>query len=201
MEDVRYSKEEIKIFQEALINAIDDLEALWNLKALDKIKVSVILPGFTSCSDDYTNHQWYLIIDNKGIYLYQGTNDSNRSYWFGRRKINGKLTKYTTINEQDIIFLNNFFKIRETVAQKVELAIINKQGNLENAKLLTEKLRREATIEIDLPTTNNQHKIEVIEENGKKVGTITFGGATLKIITDANIEFKSKSETEKIKRK
>lgn len=201
MENLSYTKEEIKIFQDALKNAINDLESLWQIKVLEEISVAVSMPGFVKCSEDYTQHNWYLHIDNRGIYLFQGDEDNNRSYWFARRKRNNTLEIYTTINEQDIIFLNNYFEIREKVARRIELALENKKVNLEKAKLITQKYNQSATIEINMPPTNNQHSIEVTEENGKKIGTISFNGISLKIITDANIEFKNRNQNEKMKRK
>ena len=67
-----------------------------------------------------------------------------------------------------------------------------------------EKLKRQATIEIDLPQTNNQQTIEVVEEEGKRIGTIKFGEIGLRIITDSssNIEFKDRSGNDiKVKKK
>jgi len=52
-----------------------------------------------------------------------------------------------------------------------------------------------------LPETLNQHKLEVVEEDGKKVGTLNFGSISLKIITSGNVELVSKPEANKVKAK
>lgn len=201
MDEVKYTSNNIKVLEEALSTVIDDLESFYQLGVLEKIYVQAPLPGFSKCEDNYTLHSWYLIIDKTGIYLRQGDEDNNRSYTFAKRRKTGKLKKLLTINEQDIIFLNNYDKIRENVALKIEMAIAEKQGNLEQAQKITRRYLKEATIEIDLPETINKHTIEVTEENGRKIGTLSFGGISLRIITDASIEFKNKNKNEKIKRK
>ncbi len=201
MDEVKYTSNNIKVLEEALSTVIDDLESFYQIGVLEKIYVHAPLPGFSKCEDNYTLHNWYLIIDKTGIYLKQGDDENYRTYHFARRKPTGKLKKFLTINEQDIIFLNNYDKIRENVVQKIESAIESRAGNVENAQKIIRRYKKEATIEIELPETINKHTIEVTEENGQKIGTLSFGGISLRIITDASIEFKNKNKNEKIKRK
>ena len=201
MDEVKYTSNNIKVLEEALSTVIDDLESFYQIGVLEKICVHAHLPGFSKCNDTYTLHDWYLIIDKTGIYLRQDDDAYYRTYHFAKRKLTGKLKKFLAINEQDIIFLNNYDKIREKVLEKIEIAIVYRAGNVESAQRLINKYKKEATIEIELPETINKHTIEVTEENGQKIGALSFGGISLRIITDASIEFKNKNKNEKIKRK
>ena len=148
--------------------------------------------------------KWYLIITRKTIEIL--AHETNNYSILADRK------KY--LCEADYIAQFYFIKYYDGIRKNIEeivnerkkevgdnIKTLNETRNKYLKKLKEKKKEKKAIVEIELPPTNNRKTIEVIEENGKKVGTITFEGAILKIITDANIEFKSKSENEKIKRK
>lgn len=199
MDNLKYSKEEIKELEKALSTIIDDLENLWKLGALDKISVLAFLPGISACYEDVNKSSyWKFIIDEKGIYLSQ--NNNQHTYTFAKRTRFGKLIKYLTINEQDIVFINEYPDLRKSIVSEIETAQIKKDRNIESARFVTELCKKEAQIEIDLPDSMNKHQIEVQEEDGRKIGILNFGNISLKIITRGNIELVQK-EREKQKRK
>ena len=54
-------------------------------------------------------------------------------------------------------------------------------------KLTNNFNKKENIVEIKLPQTNNQHELNIQRENGRTIGTIDFGSASIKIITDGTI--------------
>lgn len=195
-----YSKEETEVFKNALINVLDDLEDLWNIGVLDKIEVPVRLHGIIDVDKDYTYNNWRFIMDKTGFSIFQGDNYSWNRYWFAKRNKFGKLKKFNTIGEQDIIFLKEYDEIRAKVVTKINKALEEKQGNLQVAEILRKKYDKEATVELDLPTSLNTHEIEIEKKDGQTIGTINFGNRTIKIVTTGNIVLVNK-ESEKVKRK
>jgi len=200
MRNLQYNEKEEKVLEGALIAAVNELERLWLIGSSEEIRVPVILDGMLKCSNNYTNDKWELFINDEGIYLEQDSYACTNQYFLASRKKNGKLKILTTIRKQDIIFLKEFEEIRKRVTDFVTESTKEKEEILTNAQSLIEKYQ-DATIEIDLPETINQTKIEVVEENGKKIGTLNFGNIALRIITSASIEFVDKKEKGSIKRK
>lgn len=202
MENLQFNSKENKVLQKALITAVNELERLWKIGAVKEIKVPANLIGMKDCNNRYTNDQWYLFIDERGIYLQQEVpNRATHVYTFANRKKNNQLKIITTINQQDIVFLENFDELRKSVIEFVKEATHQKKGKLSTAYSLIEKYTEPATIDIDLPQTNNKQVIEVKEENGKKIGTLNFGNIALRIITSADIEFINKKDNRSVKRK
>jgi len=197
MQNLKYTKAEIAEFKKALDVVIDDLESLWQIGALNKIKINAVLPGFSECDESYTNNAWYFIMDQEAFYLEQINPGVTDLYYFAKRKANGNLEKITTINDQDVIFLRSYDEIRKGIVEQIEKALLQKGKNLEIAKKLTRKYSKEATIEIEMPPTINQHTIDVKTENGQQIGIIKFGNIALKIITDESIEIKQNAKVKK----
>ena len=198
MQELKYTKNEIIEFQKALDVIIDDLEALWQIGALSKIKVHADLPNFSKCDKTYTNNAWFFIMEKESFYLQQINFDRDSNiYYFAKRKKNGKLQRYLDIKQQDIIFLNNYDQIRKVIVEEIENALIEKNKDLEMAKKITQKYAKKATIEIEMPKTANQHTLEITTENGQQIGTIKLGNISLRIITDDSIEIKQNAKVKK----
>ena len=199
MSNLQYNEKEYKILETAYITAIKELERLWQIGAANEIRVRAKLVGMEECEDYYTHNPWELVMDETGFYLEQEV--EGNSYSLAERKRNNKLKILSTINQQDIIFLDEFDEIRNRVIDKINQALKEKEGTISKAQTLIDKYNQTATIDITLPDTNNKQAIEVTEENGKKIGTLNFGNMLLKIITSADIEFINKKDKESVKGK
>jgi len=131
--------------------------------------------------------------------------ESNNRFLFVTKKENQERIEHTdSIGAIDVMFLKEYPIIREFIISAIKSAQQEKNSTLDYIRDLNSKLQTQATIEIDLPPTNNQQTIEVTEENDQKIGTIKFGDIALKIITDSEtkIEFKNRlGEDIKVKRK
>lgn len=182
MEEIKYTKQERKEIYEALDLILDDIGRLWQTATVEKIKVA--LP----CQ--YNDFRAGLIITNQAIKI--GTHyveTDNKLYLetlIGKRKIRKKPPIDIAVS-----MIRNYDNIR----QEIEFQIVEKTKKLNDEK---EKTRRaiadirkqytkDATIELDLGPSQNIHEIEVVEEDGKKIGTINFGNRLIKIITDGDI--------------
>ena len=194
---LKYEKEEKEVLEKALETAINELNRLWLIEPSKEICVNVYLPGVNKIDKDYKD-RCQLIIDETGIYL---KHKRCRYHLAKRKNFEEAIDIFNSIGEEDIIFLNEFEKIRDKVASIVEQNLKVKTGNLEKAKSLINKYSQPTIVEIDLPTTINQQTIEVVEENGQTIGTLNFGNMALRIISDANIEFVSKDNNKTVKRK
>lgn len=199
MSNLQYNEKEYKILETAYITAIKELERLWQIGAANEIRVRAKLVGMAECEDYYTHNPWELVMDETGFYLKQEV--EGNIYSLAERKRNNKLKILSTINQQDIIFLDEFDEIRNRVIDKINQALKAKEGTISKAQTLIDKYNQTATIDIDLPQTNNKQVIEITEENGKKIGTLNFGNMALRIITSADIEFINKKEKQSVKRK
>lgn len=200
MEKFNYSKDELKVFEKALKTVLDDLESLWELKAFDHLRFNVDLPGISSCGDKYYENGWSFVMDKDGFYLLNPNCDQIINFVTINKF--GYCHQHLKIHPRDIVFLREYDKIREKIVTHIENVQSAKNKDLDMAESIINRYSKNAVVEIALPETNNQQTIEVVEENGRKVGTLNFGDISLKIISNANIEFKSTSTTsEKVKRK
>ena len=199
MKKIKYTQNEIKQLQNALSVIIDDLESLWKISPLEEISVPVFLPCFSSCySDKDVTNYWRLIMDEQGIYL--SHKNGRYKYNFAKRIGFGKITKYLSIHEQDIIFIKEYPDIRNLIVREIQLAKTRKKENLDIADQIANMYKKDATIEIELPESLNKHQIEVQEEDGRKIGTLNFGSLSIKIITTGDIELVHKDKG-KVKQK
>ena len=198
MENFNYSKSELKVFEKALKTVLDDLESLWNLKTFDRLSFDVELPGISSCSAKYYENGWSFVMDKEGFYL-SNTRCGQVINFVTINKF-GYCHQHLKIHPRDLVFLREYDKIREKIVSHIENIQSSKKKDMDMAESLINRYSKNAVVEIELPATNNQQTIEVVEENGRKVGTLNFGDISLKIISSANIEFKS-TTSEKVKRK
>lgn len=198
MEKLNYSKKEIKVFQKALKTVLTDLENLWNLKTFDRIQFEVELPGISKCDNKYYEHGWYFTMSEDGFYLINY--DCDEIINFVTINKFGHFQQHLKIHPRDLIFLREYDKIREKIVSHIEKVQATKKDNLDMAEGLISRYSKNAIVEISLPATNNQQTIEVVEENGRKIGTLNFGDISLRIISSANIDFQTKTD-EKVKRK
>lgn len=200
MSSFNYSKKEIKVFEKALKTVLDDLENLWNLKMFERLEFDVELPGISSCKNNYYEHGWSFVMDEEGFYLLN--NGCGEIINFVTINKFGNCKQHLKIHPIDIVFLREYDQIREKIVSHINSIQASKQENLDMAESLISRYSKNAVIEITLPETNNKQTIEVVEENGRKIGTLNFGDISLKIISSASIDFQTKIvEPSKVKRK
>ena len=137
-------------------------------------------------------------MDEEGFYFKEKS--GIRMYFFADRLKNGELIKYLEINEQDIVFINKYQEIRESIVSEIVKAQREKNVHIQKAKSIAELYKKDAQIEIELPESLNKHQIEVQEEDGRKIGTLNFGSLSIKIITTGDIELVHKDKG-KVKQK
>ena len=97
-------------------------------------------------------------------------------------------------------------KVEEIVTQKEKeiqdnIDAINETKNKYQKKLKDNKKTKKATVEIDVPQTNNQYELVVTEESGKTVGTLKFNGLTLTLCASDGVKIINKPKNkEKVKK-
>ncbi|MBE6150992.1 MAG: hypothetical protein E7162_04195 [Firmicutes bacterium] len=148
---------------------------------------------------------WYLEITAKEIILREKYKESNSLISKGQRRNiiidnDDYLAQYHFIKNYDLIRKN----IEEIVNKK--LRQIQENVDLMNStrnkykKKMKEKKTKKATIEIDLPPSNNQYELEVSEENGKTIGKLNFNGLTLTLLASDGVRIVNKPKNkQKIK--
>lgn len=199
---VNFTDSEKDIIRTTLTTVIEDLDNLWSMEACSKIVVPVILEGIEKYYEGYPSGGWVFEMTENNYII---TNANSKYRFLIVSEKDGVRKDHTEIiGPIDVMILKEYPMIREYIISAIKHANQEKQETLEYVRNLDSKLRNKATLEIDLPETNNRQAIEVVEENGKRIGTINFGEIALRIITDANssIEFKDKSGNDlKVKKK
>lgn len=148
---------------------------------------------------------WYLEITAKQIYLQERHKESTSL-------IARKNKRYAVVDEDDYIaqyhFIKNYDLIRKNIEEIVnkKLRQIQENVDLMNStrnkykKKIKEKKQNKATIEVELPPSNNQYQLEVTEEDGKTIGKLNFNGLTLTLLVDEGIKITNKPKNkQKIK--
>lgn len=207
MSILEFTKEEKKQIRKSLKTVVKDMRSLWEIYPNDEIDIEVSLPEVDL--SDYGCF-WHLLMDSKRIILYSAYS-KNYSNLERHRIHHLQDLRYT---KGDYLAHFGVIKAYDVIREKLYAELTkrkNKQQKNINSlveiekkhspKTKEEKKKLEATVQIDLPPSNNVHEIEISEENGKKVGRIDFGAQTIKIITEGDIVLVNKQEKEKVKRK
>lgn len=150
-------------------------------------------------------HKWLLHVTNKDIWIRSRKSNSN---WLRIADENGIFTAFEVSYLPTLFVFSNFYYNRNRALVlkelKRQLKIKEKFSSTIDSNLEKAKKIKSATIEIDLPSSINQHSIEVFKENGRNIGIIDFGGRTVKIITDGDFVLVPREELSsdnKVKRK
>ena len=191
---------EKKIIRSTIRLLIKDIRKL--VKDYPESKITVF--AFQEEIGNYGSN-WYLEITAKEIILREKYKESNSLISKGQiRNIiidnDDYLAQYHFIKNYDLIRKN----IEEIVNKK--LRQIQENVDLMNStrnkykKKMKEKKTKKATIEIDLPPSNNQYELEVSEENGKTIGKLNFNGLTLTLLASDGVRIVNKPKNkQKIK--
>ena len=197
MYKIGYTHEEELRIRLAVIDVVRDLEELWNIGALEKIEIPVNLKGIEKLDDlkdPSCVNDWNFVMDNDSIFI---ENDGNKLVFAQRFSTCEKMSIMQT-SGGDVLFLKEYPKIREKIVESINKAVDEKKESLSVVGNIRRYCNRDAIIEIDMPPTNNQHKIEITKEDGRNVGVIDFGNRTIKIISDGDIVLVNRKEANKV---
>jgi len=214
MEKINYSKKELKKIDETIEIIIKDMKNLVKSSGLEEFEFSFPFSKEGNkemqdiLGDYYSGTSYYLAINKAHIVLGGlGWNHTIAMNFFGKYVLN----REENYLEIEIIFMKEYPQIRELLINKIneeskrkkeeiEHANKRKQQNLEAIDNLRNKFLTPSTIKLDFPPSMNVHEIEIEQKDGRKIGTIDFGGRTIQIITDGDIVLTNKTST-KQKRK
>lgn len=189
MEKLIFTKEEKKEIRKALNVILDDLEELWSLAELEELYTYYTPERFSTRSGKIT-------INKQGIKI-GSYSDAKFIEKFGLVNARPKIKDYTQI----YYFLKNYEEIRKYFETTISRNRDNKGKGIAEIIELRKKYEKEATIELDLPETMNQHTLSVKKEDGKTIGEIKMGYGTIRIITKGNVVVAKTKEEVKVKKK
>lgn len=194
--------QERKIVKELKRVAIDMLKILKE-SGLDKITVFYPTTNKIDSSlldKDFLNSDWNLRIRSDHIMIYGTTkNPDTDMYDWWKFYMDKKITVMDKDKQSKVPiacqFLMNYAQNRPkiieaaTLGKKEKRAIASKideqlEGGISH---IEQVLKDEVLVEFNLPESIDQREIEVHNEGGVNIGTIDFGGKTVKIVTTGDI--------------
>ena len=180
-----------KEIKKTLTTIVKDMRALYQVYPYEDIDIGISMSfgGF----GDY----WHLIISGNSIDLV-----CKETHNVTRIERKGKWKKIYLNGELEAIYnvIMRYDDIRRQIGDIVTSRAKNSALSIQKLKDYQQKYSNEATIEIEVPETNNLHTLEVVETDGKKIGTLNFNGLKLRNIASDGIEIVNKTES-KQKRK
>ena len=195
---MEFTKESTKELNKLLMVVVKELEKIRKLNQEQDFVEYIELPeeemkqACRSANYYDWNKEWNLSLTKDEYSLVYGRGKNHLIISIAKRaKFGFKLSYDEEDKEALLIFLKHYPEARKRLIKRVET---------EELKRLKKLYKKEATIEIEIPNTNNQHILEVKEEQGKKVGTLSINGLTLRIIASDGIKVVNKP-TVKVKRK
>lgn len=198
---IKYNKEELNTIKSAYNKILDDMDLLWEKSEIEEIELRIY---FGKNPNNGLPHDLgkiaYLVFNDQEIRMEYRNFRLSRIINIEKRNRRGKPSRNYDVSTMEAL-LEKYSEIREILKGKIEESISDKKRKIDLFKSIDEQYSKEANIELSLPETLNQHKLEVVEEDGKKVGTLNFGSISLKIITSGNVELVSKPEANKVKAK
>ena len=191
---MQFTKDEKDKLTKTLSLVVEDLRSIYNIAETNKLSYE-----FEVWENERLN-KYSLVINKKEMYLTLHCSD-----WYmnlDKVKPGGKV-KICPIKDYNLafLFLQKYETIRKKVVSIASVNKTNKEQGMETVKALFNKYTKEATIEVELPETNNKPVLEVRSEEGKNVGRVTIGPVSLKILTSENVSIVDRNQQAKVKRK
>jgi len=185
MSNIRYTQKEKKEINDLYEKALDDLWDLWQTSTINEIRIRL-------AGEEQNNGKWYFYISDKQINLSTSAYMNHTIIYqlAAPQKKWGKtllIKNKETTDAKKLFFLKQYEFIREKMLLRLEYAAKQKEGTKELFDNLKKKLNPESNVEIDFGNSTNLYPIEIVEEDGKTIGTINFGNQTIKIITEGDI--------------
>jgi len=196
MKNIKYSNDEMKKINGLYKLVIDDLYQLWEQAPLSEVNCKIDLgdsnPWIIEINDVGVNiHRW----ETTGRYTYQNIKYHLLAYQ--KNKLFNKIITHKNLEipfDIKIAFTTKYKEIKEQLLKAMQKGLKTKEGIKQSLECVEKYINQDATIEIDFPSSINNHEIEVVEENGQKIGTINFGDRTIKIITNGDIVLVNKEK-------
>ena len=185
MSNIHYTQKEKKEINDLYEKALDDLWDLWQTSSINEIRIRL-------AGEEQNNDKWYFYISDKQINLSTSAYMNHTIIYqlAAPQKKWGKtllIKNKETTDAKKLFFLKQYEFIREKMLLRLEYAAKQKEETKEFLGNLKKKLNPESNVEIDFGNSTNLYPIEIVEEDGKTIGTINFGNQTIKIITEGDI--------------
>lgn len=225
MENLDFTEDEKKYIKETFDIVLDDLREIYKLTSQPTICVEIQLKGskkyllclsetkiaLLTLNSSVLAYEWEkLWIEDKANLIYNGNllletrykkvgkrrKKDTIEYSVSRKKIND-------LDDLEIItkFIFQYDEIRAKTIKAIELQHGAKNDFFSELAKIRTKYGGEVIVDLGVGKTQNMQKIELEEENGKKIGTIDFGDRLVKIITEGDIVLTKIERTkEKIKK-
>lgn len=203
MEELTFSKQELMDIKKTLDIVLDDINKLYNASNLKNMYVK-----FTASKEK--EQDWTLLVD-KNIIIFQADtrNGSEDIRWAKKtyrlewketetikrgplrkeEKLTTKRSTLSSVQEQNDVlnFLSKYEDIRKKIVNKASQKSTTKDKCLTELEKIRANYSQEVLVDFGLSESQNINTLEVVEEEGRKVGTINFGNKTIKIITAGDI--------------
>lgn len=199
---MQFTKEEQKQIDETLDTITADLEELWISGGKHDIKIPINMAGIEKETDsNFYKFGWSFNLTTKGFFL---TSKFQKDIiHLASPSADEKMKVVYGMYITSVVFIKEYPNTRKKVVKEIE-KIMSKQYEkdrvLDEIKEIKKTYQKQADVEITLPPSQNAFKLEVEEEGNKKIGTIDFGNAIVRIITDGDLLL-VKRENPKTKRK
>lgn len=215
---MEYTKDEMKKIKQVYDKVVKDIGAIWLASGQAETRLEINIKGIDKASNKgyecYSSQK--LTIDSNEIAIVFTNVALYNKYLLGKfnrfKKVTPEIQSLERINLV-IDFIRAYPTIRKDLISKIkqiqekndEPDKINnrkKKEVMDEISLVDKQITQLADIEIDFPPSQNIHKIEIEEVEGRTIGTIDFNGRTIRIITDGDIVLvKKKKEEAKQKKK
>ncbi len=154
--------------------------------------------GASKLSVDIKGKYKKIVITHKSILLYNYLGQTAGMKFAGRIVPLNSNKGYTLFAQ----FCENYLENLELIKKEGEKYFQKNAGRsdlLENIKRVEDHFS--GTIEFDFPESLAPKEITIEEDKGQKIGTINFGGRTIRIITDGDIVLVNRSKEKQSKEK
>lgn len=201
MTTYQFTEEEKVYLSKTLKLVLEDLDAIREISPLNAIELGFEVGG--------EENPWVLSIDKDRINLIK-----NR-YCFckfeeliEKKKGFNKVSEYVhdtdvdsyTVLGQNMVlrFLAQYGEIRKKIIDEIKVKSDEKEDFMDSIRQLRTNFTSEVYVDFGDNQTQNVKELEVVEKDGKKIGTIDFGQKIVKIITEGDIVL---THTERAKEK
>lgn len=213
---MEYTKDEIKKIKQVYEKVVKDIGTIWLAAGMPVTSLQINIKGIDKDSNKryacYTSQK--LQIDSNEIAItFHSISLYNKYVLATFNRFKKVIPEISSPKNIDLVidFIRVYPTIRKDLISKIKqiqetTEEPNKTNNKKKKKVMDEislvekKITQTADIELDFPPSQNLHKIEIEEANGRTIGTIDFNGRTIRIITDGDIVL-AKKENEESKQK
>ena len=214
--NMTYQEEEKDLINNTLDKVIEDLNNIWIASKNEETEIPIQLEQInkvnnflhTNISFKISQRGFYFeiypsILTQPPIQVYLAKLSPLGEVQLTNSEISTELKsefirKYQTIRERIIFQIE---QQKQERAKKIADYENAKQTEMAEIKNINQMYSKTVDLEINLPPALNQHIVEVVEENGRKIGTLNFGNASIRIITQGDISIvKKENPSEKQKK-